>query len=404
MKKIISILLAAVLMFSFSFSAFAAAVHRDTANATRNAAKETFDNLKNTKFDVDGSGSITAADARATLLRSAGLSQTDVNESKMDTDGDGKVTAIDARVILRLSAGLESIGSYLSASEKLDYFNAILNTAIPNKYQLYKNGIEYTADVTYTDPNGVISALDNAFSSIDDSVSFKDALVGGKGEKVYSGNTAVANYNLASNRMMVIYNADGVDEDQSSYLTVDDITGVEYKTNQTYTFTRYGTDSDGQIDYSNMIYTQSVTGLDSLTVYLKSDNNVTGEHSAKAFTVYDQATLEKEVSKVSEQFNNMSMEFSALYSMQFNVTPSVGDVKYHDGYITIYFYPDSGNIVSAYYSLYTDYTMGLYMDVDIFMALPYISVDKAGQVNITNSTQSIKEFYFYTNNPNHVKW
>lgn len=401
MKKIIAIILAAALMFSFSLNAFA--VTSGTANSVRNAAKENFDNLKNTRFDVDGSDSITAADARATLLKSAGLVQDNVDTSKMDTDGDGKVTAIDARAILRLSAGLDSISGYLSDADKLDYFNAILNTAIPNRYRLYKNGIEHTANVSYTDPKGVISALDDAFSSIDDSVSFKDALISGKGEKVYSESTTFGNINTSNNRMMKILNSDGVYDEQSSYLTVDDITGVEYKTNQTYTFTRYGTNDDGQIN-SNVLYSQTVTGLESLTVYLKADNDVTGAHTSKAFTVYNQDVLEKEVKKVAEQFNSMSMDFTALYQMQFDVTPSVGGIKYYNGYITVYFNPDNGNIVSAYYSLYTDYTMGLYMDVNIFMAIPYINVDKAGQVNITNTTQSIKEFYFIENNPNHVSW
>lgn len=414
MKKIVSILLATVLTFSFSLTAFA--VTAADANAARDSAKETFDNLAFDKFDVDDDEHIAAADARLVLLYSAGLRTEEAKAAAAaDIDGDGKVSAVDARTVLRVSSKLENATDYYTDSEKLAYFNAILNTARPNNYYLYKNGVEYTANVSYTDPNGVVKKLDDAFdrveSSVGEEMNFAAELTNAKGERVYSGNTIRVSSNsksYAANKMMIIHNENGADDKVSSYLTVDDVTKVEHKTNQTYTFVRYGTkeNSNGTvvIDTSNVIYTESVTGLDSLTVYLKSDNNIKGEHSSKAFEVYSQEQIDSEIQSVAKSFESMSADLSILGNMQFNVTPSVGDIKYYNAYITVYYHPNSGEIVAAYYSMYTDYTMGLYMDVDISIPLYVMYVDAEGPVNITTKTLSTKEYYFISNNENHVDW
>lgn len=86
MKKLLSILLTVVLSVGvFGTTAFAAL-----------------------KGDVDGDGSVTAADARLALRRSVDLEEnfTEELEIAADFDGDGSVTAADARSILRLSVGL----------------------------------------------------------------------------------------------------------------------------------------------------------------------------------------------------------------------------------------------------------------------------------------------------------
>ena len=405
MKRIISVLLALILICSAGISAFAASVAPSTANATRDAAKTAFENTAKTKFDVNGTSSINAADARATLLASAGLSENGIDTSKMDADGDGMVTAIDARIILRISAQLDSVYNYMQA-EKLDYFNAILNTAKPNNFEMYYNGSDYTKNVSYTDPKGVIKALDDGFKSVDSSINFAAELTGGAGEEIYdSKNTYVGSSHRANQRMMTIGSGN-----QSSYLTLSDIDNITYATNQSYTFTRYGTKKNAEnttiVDTSNVIYTETVSGLDKLSVYIKSDSNVYGAHAAKAFVVYDMASLQTDVKKIADTFNEMSMEMSDLYQIDFKVTPSVSEnnVKYYNGRIDVYFNPADGKIVAAKYSIDTDYTVGLYMDVKIFMVAPYVNVDKEGQVNITNSTRITKDYYYIRNNTAHVDW
>lgn len=70
------------------------------------------DNEKEEKVmrgDVDGSGKITAADARLALRISALLEIPSERQKKAaDTDGDGRVSASDARAILRFTSGLEN--------------------------------------------------------------------------------------------------------------------------------------------------------------------------------------------------------------------------------------------------------------------------------------------------------
>jgi len=57
--------------------------------------------------DVDGDGSVTAADARITLRCSSRLTELNsANRDAADVDGDGSVTAADARQILRVSSRL----------------------------------------------------------------------------------------------------------------------------------------------------------------------------------------------------------------------------------------------------------------------------------------------------------
>lgn len=84
MKKILSLILAVTMLFSGVLFAFAAE-----------------------KGDIDGDGSITAADARLALRMAVGLEA--VTEEILlvaDYDGNGNVEASDARAILRKSVGL----------------------------------------------------------------------------------------------------------------------------------------------------------------------------------------------------------------------------------------------------------------------------------------------------------
>ena len=90
-RSALSLLLAAVLLFSVCGLPAAAAKDRKPG-------------------DVDGNGSITSADARLALRRAVGLETYQKNSAEYaacDVDFDGNVTAADARLILRGSVGLE---------------------------------------------------------------------------------------------------------------------------------------------------------------------------------------------------------------------------------------------------------------------------------------------------------
>ncbi len=84
MKKIISLVLVAVMVFSLSVVAFAAKLG-----------------------DVNGDGKVAAADALLVLQASAGLRTLTADQQKRaDYNKDGKVSAIDARKILQVVAEL----------------------------------------------------------------------------------------------------------------------------------------------------------------------------------------------------------------------------------------------------------------------------------------------------------
>ena len=60
--------------------------------------------------DVDGNGTVTAADARLALRASVSLEVLDEKQLlSADVDGIAGVTAADARLILRASVGLETL-------------------------------------------------------------------------------------------------------------------------------------------------------------------------------------------------------------------------------------------------------------------------------------------------------
>lgn len=70
----------------------------------------TLTSFAKTKGDIDGDGSVSAADARLALRASVGLeSFTDEQTLSADIDANGTVTAADARLILRASVGLETL-------------------------------------------------------------------------------------------------------------------------------------------------------------------------------------------------------------------------------------------------------------------------------------------------------
>ena len=87
MKKIISLILAAIMLLSLFVPVFAAE-----------------------KGDVDADGSITSADARIALRMAVGLDAvTDELKALADYDESGTVDASDARILLRISVGLSVV-------------------------------------------------------------------------------------------------------------------------------------------------------------------------------------------------------------------------------------------------------------------------------------------------------
>ena len=114
MKKISKILFVLLVMSVFGFSLVL------SANAATNAIG-----------DVDGDGSIAAADARLALRASVGLEKlTDTQFKSADVNNDNKVTASDARTILRVSVGLEKFEEEYNIENIIKETTFVENTII----------------------------------------------------------------------------------------------------------------------------------------------------------------------------------------------------------------------------------------------------------------------------------
>lgn len=159
LKKLLSLAVALVMALSML----------TVASITSFAAENEY-----TLGDVDGSGKITAADARIVLRNSASLEVlSDEQKAAADIDGNGNVTAADARIILRISASLDSINNYISVEpdfDTLELSNYILTSP---DYIAEQTGLEFklNEDTGYTESDEFlmyVSGHDNDYDGVTD--------------------------------------------------------------------------------------------------------------------------------------------------------------------------------------------------------------------------------------------
>lgn len=400
MKRILSILLVVVFVIS-SFSVTAFAVSKNDANTRLATENEKFNNLVNTKFDVNGSGKIDAADARTTLLYSAGLALDSSGSSKMDTDGDGVVTAIDARNILRISAKLDNINNYLSISDTLDYFDAIIDSIKPNRYKYTRTGTITTESVTYDDYQGVVAKLDKQLSSMskyldEEPMRFSDELVATSGSVDYNG--------LSYQRTYTITDDYPVANNEGSLLTVDNVSSVVYKQNQSFTYSQYKSDS------TPYYTTNTLTGLDSITVYIKPDSlknfpdDLTTLNNGKIFNVLTEEDVMQDV-EAGNTVGGME-EIGSMGTCEFGV--GFLSMKYHDSFVTVYINPKTGIPVAVDYNM--KYDVSMYMDMKMkvsvsgmlgstFLESLTTLIDVDGRFNIYNTYVDRTVYAFWNADP-----
>lgn len=413
MKKIISVICAAVLFVSsFSVSAFALSqTDADTELAAQNAA---FEQIMIDRLDVNGTGKIEASDARAVLLASAGLSTEDIkNAANADIDKDGSVTAIDARIFLRLAANLESVEKYLSVTdaEKLAYFKAVINSIKPYRYKYYQSVTEETTPISHDnqamidDMNEQVEKL-TRFVDSEEEFDFGEALLGAP-EKTAS--TCTGSKTATERAFPVSGN------ELACLSTLDNIKKIDYKVNQTYTF-KTKVLKNGV--YSE--YTDSMSGLSSLTIYLKDDpavalketgNDLSGLNAATAIDVLDDVDIQRALQENQSSVNNIKNEFGKLGAIDSNMIPT--KIRYHDAYVTVYFNPENGQPVGVEYNQQFNLVMNMYLYIDISVKSILEgggSVEDSGltgsllyvkdYINIESETKTLTSCYFYNNNPN----
>lgn len=424
MKKIISVLCAAVILLScVSVSAFA--ITEDEANSALAVQNEAFNNIVKNRLDVDGSGKITAADARLALLISAGIVEDGANSKNADIDGDGKVTSIDARIYLRLAAGLENVIDYYTDEEMYNYFLAIVNSVKPNSHKYFKSTVETTDKVNYTDSKGVISSLNKQFgyySAIEpemEGFDFAEEIKAIEGDKYYTdGSTYLSSISATARTYPVEGN------EYACIAQLADIKDIVYKTNQTFTYNKYSAKNQKT---AKVIATQTVTGLDSLTIYLKDDAavSITGDiagkfdntYAAKALNILDEDAINDVVGSYSldDSFNGLD-DFGTC---DIKITPKT--LQYKDCYVTVYFDPATGKPVGTVNNLHyaIDMNMDMFIDMDddyietgngitdaaMKLALLNITGKNGGKIlyidgdfDVKNEMSVNTTYYFYENN------
>lgn len=390
MKKAVSLLLAVIfILSSLSVSAFAVTV--DEADKRLSNEREKFTVAFNTKFDTDNSGNITAADARNTLLVSAGLSMDNIDASKMDTDGDGIITAIDARNILRVSAKLDSMDKYMNVSDTLNYFDAIIDSIKLNKYTYYKWNKNTTDNVTYTD-DGVVADINKQLSRYDwmtgEKIDFGAQLTESKGTFEYP-------YNRNSIRYVDYeYPVSGKtvnDLDESCYLTTDNVSKTEYKQNQSFTYEHH-------MNSANPTFkSNTITGLDSITVWIKTDsfNKFPDNDDMKCFNhgrIFNMLSKKVVMDSIEEGNSMGSLEgFGDMGSCE--LSAGFISMKYYDSYITVYMNPNNGKPVAVDYNMHYDLKMYMTIDVDFGVML-----NADGRIELTNTVTEKTVYSFWNSN------
>lgn len=412
MKKIISAICAVVILLSsVSVSAFALTKEdADAAIATKQVAfEEVFNRV------------ISASDARDVLLTSAGLATENENSKLFDIDRDGKITAIDARIHLRISAKLDNLNNYYD-EVKFEYFNAIINSVKPSDYKFYESVEEVIEKVNYTDYNNVVGEMNRQlelFSSYDETMKGFDfgaeikAAEGDKSSSYLMSNSQVKNennYPVKTNEL-------------ACFASFDDVQKIECKTNQSFTFERYSSISNSKL------YEETVTGLDSITVYFKpegvtfSGNNYNGVFDnlklGKAFDILTEEDVDELLKANSSISGIEGMEDMGTCEIKF----SPKSLQYANSYITVYYYPETGVPVATVHNLHYTITMNLNMNIDIsakslagddalLQALITLLMlqnkgkllDVQGSMDISNEMNSKSVVYFTGNNPDHVKY
>ena len=409
MKKIISVFCAVALIVSY-FAFSAGALTKDDANTALAGQNSAFTQIIKERLDVNGSGKIEAADARLVLLASVGhVEESLVPASNADIDGDGKVTAIDARIFLRLAAALEPVEKYLTVSdaEKLEYFNAVMNSIKPNAYKYYAYTVTKNPKITHNNQaliNDINSQMNNLSS----------LLMGGETEDFGKELTTpvpdvVANatsYKTASRNTYPVRGSD-----LASLVTLDNVKKIEYKLNDIYKI-------DTKVYSSGYYaYSDTVTGLDSITVYLKDDaavplkesgNETDSLHAAKLLDVLNDFDIAQMLNKNKTEVESLNDTFAGIGKCEFKFTPK--SLRYHDSYVKVYFDHATGTPIGIEYSL----TYNVVMNIDMFIDIKasdiigsslsvgqLLKVD--GDMDLDSEMIYFNSFYFFNNNPDHAE-
>ena len=439
MKKALCVFVSLVLLLGCAGLPAFAEGYASAAEA--NADLQTvFDAYKNLG-DVDGSGTVTAKDARAILVYSAELFDRladcpYLETERMDLDHDGAITAVDARLALRYSAKLISANDIMSSDQKLLMFNTIINNLKGNKQSVqFYYATKDTTKVSW-DNTSAVNSFDSQLANLskaDDGMSsdnFSSSLKAAEGTTYYSPRSA-------NTRILIRTDIPLTDTEVSSRLTASDVKSISYKTNQSVTmdFT-YRVVNNQPLAYVDPV---TLTGLDAITVELHNDsvsgvpNNFNNFHAAKLIDLPDINEIKAESAELAAEMDDVKASMSDMgdidvfKSDKFNLSASINGCKVRNVKVTVYFNPNTGKPVATVFDYDFDYITKMFIDIKLqlnWSALATIAVSKlkdAGvsidnnpfnkdsrmllkvenqTVNVTNTKHTYANYYFVSNNTN----
>ena len=207
------------------------------------------------------------------------------------------------------------------------------------------------------------------------------------------------------------------------YAPFDNVKSVEYKTNQTFTFERHSAVSDTKL------YEETVTGLDSITVYFNSesislagtltDQMFKNMKMGQAFDILQKSDVDAMLEANSSISGIEGME--EMGTCEVSLTPK--NLEYKNSYITIYFDPATCTPVATVHNLHYVVTMNMFMNIDISaknlagdsLALEALLtlltlknkgklLDVHGTMDISNEMNTRSVVYFTDNNINHIPY
>lgn len=398
MKKIISVLLSAILLISSLSLCAVAYVEEDESKQLLDAAWEKV--FGSVAGDANGDGVFSASDARSTLLYSAGLLSEGFSIEKADMDGDGRITALDARALLRLSARLDPIDKlYTNSEDKLELFNAMANDVKYSSYKFRRAAVGTTVAVT-NDNQAAITEFNkqvNKFITDDaDKMDLGAMLSESAGSQSYSCSTqlitaADTNYPVP-------------DQDFVSMLSSADIKSVVYTTGETFNYTPKRTIGSTVNTYTPVV---TLTGLDAITVYLKNEmvttipQDTTELSHGKCFDVPQQDELLDAYSDLDDYVAELANSLSEFGSDNvFDMSASFKYINYHDSYIKLYFDHNTKALIGADYNLTYDFCVNIYMNI-------YVGLGSTGlvefldfrnkNIGITDTENLVTTYYFEKN-------
>lgn len=387
MKKVFCMLMATILLISsMSVSAFAL-TSAESNNQLNEAFNAMFDSVAG---DVNKDGKFDALDARSALLASVGVDE-DINDDIADMDGDGVITSLDVRALLRISAKLDSYDVFYTTEEKFNLFNAFANNIKATNLKFQYTGMDKNVDISHNNPE-LVKEFNDEMNGIpgmkeEDKIDLNAELTKDKGKTTYKCSTRA--YSATDLNFPV------KEKDFVSKLTINDISSITYKPDQSYTFAPKRTSGNRvqELTENNI----SMTGLDVITVKFAKesmtklpDDLTTLRHGR----IFNELPTNADLVK---NYEDMNKEFAGLADTIGTMNASLKNINYHDSSVSIYFNRATGKICVIEYDLYYDFTINLAMDLNVTLLVPPVFIDIEGNVDFTDKENS-KYVYCFPDN------